>query len=268
MPKTTALTAKTADVQSLYEHSVQSVDEEVVFIDRAFRKHYGKKPLSIREDFCGSGALATEWVKSDDKRRAVGVDYDPKVLAWAEKRHRSTLTPAQQKRLVLKQQDVRTPLKERFDCVIAYNYSWWIFKEWKELVRYFKNARAGLGKEGLFFLDIFGGSLSTDVSLEPRKYKGFTYIWEQAAYNPIDGNFLAHIHFEFKDGSRINKAFTYDWRKWNIPEAREALLEAGFSAVDVYWEKADDKGYPTGEFAVRRVVEQESSYNAYIVART
>jgi hypothetical protein len=260
------LTAKTADVQDLYERSVQSPTEEVDFIHDAFVKKYRRAPLSMREDFCGSSALATAWVKSDDRRSAVGVDLDARVLRWAEAHHRAPLEKDQQRRLKLVRKDVREPLKQRFDCVVAYNYSWWIFKQQRELLRYFKNARRGMGKEGLFFLDTFGGSLADQISLEPRKYRNFTYLWEQASYNPIDGDFLAHIHFEFKDGTRIDKAFTYDWRFWRLPETRETLLEAGFSKVDIHWEVVDARGNATGHFRVARHVENTPSWNAYIVA--
>jgi len=260
------LTAKTADFQELYEQSVQSPEQEVDFIHRAYRKKNGRNCVSMREDFCGSAALATSWVRSDPLRTAVGIDLEPKVLAWAEKHHRSTLTPEQQKRLKLLEQDVRTPPKEKFDAVVAYNYSWWIFKTHKDLLKYFQSARKGTAKDGMFFLDIFGGSLGEQVSIEPRKYRNFTYIWEQASFNPIDGNFLTHIHFEFKDKTRLNKAFTYDWRLWRLPEAREILLEAGFSKVDIYWEDTDKRGNASGNFRIQKKVENESSWSAYIVA--
>ena len=36
------LTAKNADLHWLYEQSVQNVEAEVIFIDRVFRKEYGR----------------------------------------------------------------------------------------------------------------------------------------------------------------------------------------------------------------------------------
>ncbi len=49
------------------------------------------------------------------------------------------------------------------------------------------------------------------------------------------------IHFELPDGSRMDKAFRYEWRLWTIPEIREILQEAGFSKVTVYLEGDDDE---------------------------
>jgi hypothetical protein len=30
---------------------------------------------------------------------------------------------------------------------------------------------------------------------------------------------VCHIHFDFEDGSRLERAFSYDWRLWSLPEA-------------------------------------------------
>ena len=74
----------------------------------------------------------------------------------------------------------------------------------------------------------------------------FTYLWEQARYNPVTGYMRTHIHFEFPDGSRIRKAFSYQWRLWTLPEIRELLLEAGFHNPTVYSELMTDDGDGTG----------------------
>ena len=74
------LTAENADVFALYVESVQSPSEEVSFISRVFRKHYGRRPHALREDFCGSAALCAAWVKSDARRTALGVDGTMDVI--------------------------------------------------------------------------------------------------------------------------------------------------------------------------------------------
>jgi hypothetical protein len=83
---------------------------------------------------------------------------------------------------------------------------------------------------------------------ERRRQKGFTYVWDQVSYNPITGAKVCHIHFEFKDGTRMNKAFTYEWRLWTLPEITELLTEAGFKNVTVYWEGDDGDGGGSGIF--------------------
>jgi len=117
-------------------------------------------------------------------------------------------------------------------------------------------------------LDLMGGS---DVLIEEQedvhKYKGFKYVWEEARFDPLSHHCRFHIHFRFKDGSALEKAFTYDWRMWSIPEAREILLDVGFKEVHVYWEGIDpDTG--EGNDIYDRVTEAEADavWIAYLVA--
>jgi hypothetical protein len=73
------------------------------------------------------------------------------------------------------------------------------------------------------------------------------------------------IHFEFDDGSRINRAFRYDWRLWGLFELRDLLDDAGFSKTEVYWEGTDRQ---TGEgndvFRRRERAEDDPAWICYI----
>lgn len=75
-------TAKTADRHILYQLSVQDAAAEAGFLNRVFRKLRGREPESLREDFCGTALLCSEWVKYRN-RTAVGIDLDRSVLEWA-----------------------------------------------------------------------------------------------------------------------------------------------------------------------------------------
>src|ERR1700761_1540082 len=88
---TPRFSAKTADKHDLYQRSVQAPDFEVGFITRVFRKLRGRKPLSIREDFCGTALFCAHWVRSDEQRTATGLDIDPSVLEWGRKNHFASL---------------------------------------------------------------------------------------------------------------------------------------------------------------------------------
>jgi hypothetical protein len=88
-------------------------------------------------------------------------------------------------------------------------------------------------------LDCFGGSDAYRELKERTKLDGFTYIWDQAAYNPVNSDISCHIHFHFPDKSKLERAFTYDWRLWTLPEIRELLLDAGFSEVIIYAQAID-----------------------------
>lgn len=233
------LTAKNADRHDLYQRSVQSADFEIDFFHRVFKKQRGRAAYSLREDFCGTALLSTAWVESHKQRTAVGVDIDPKVLAWGAAHNIAPLKDAGT-RVLLQQQDVRQSGKQRFDIVNAMNFSYWIFKTRNDLRDYFRSARRSLVNDGIFFLDMYGGWDAQQPMCSPRKIKGgFTYVWDQASFDPITHDVVNHIHFEFKDGSKIHKAFTYEWRFWSLPEIKELLLEAGFKDVVVHWEKND-----------------------------
>ncbi len=134
------------------------------------------------------------------------------------------------------------------------------------MLQYFRRARAALETDGLFVLDAYGGYEAYKELRETTKCKGFTYIWQQEKYYPITGDMLCHIHFRFPDGSRIDKAFTYDWRLWTLPELRELLAEAGFSRVTAWWEGTAKDGTGNGVFTTETRGEADSAWIAYLIA--
>ena len=153
------------------------------------------------------------------------------------------------------------------DAVLAMNFSYQIFKTRDKLRGYFSKAREALADEGILFIDAFGGYDSFKEIREKRKFKHFKYIWEHARYNPINGDILCHIHFTFPDGSKLKKAFTYDWRLWTLPELQELLTEAGYSRVSVYWEETDeDSGEGNGHYSPATVGEADPSWVCFLVA--
>jgi hypothetical protein len=85
--------------------------------------------------------------------------------------------------------------------------------------------------------------------------------------DPITGRTLCYIHFRFPDKSRIDKAFTYDWRLWSIPEVRELLAEAGFSSSTVYWQGTDEDGDADDVFEPAEEGDADLAWIAYIVAQ-
>src|SRR6185295_9373814 len=71
------------DRHVLYEAAVQSVDHDLELFQRIYRRHRGLRFTRLREDFCGTAALACAWVRLHAANEAWGVDHDPKVLEWA-----------------------------------------------------------------------------------------------------------------------------------------------------------------------------------------
>lgn len=280
--------AERADRYVLYGLSVQEPANEAEFFTETFKKLNGRAPRLLREDFCGTHAICCEWVKLHEDNLAYGVDLDPEPLAWGEDQLHTQLTDAQRKRITLAEADVRTDnadapgsFSDGADVLAAQNFSFFLFKTRDELRHYFETARANLADGGIMVMDMMGGSdcyiedhtdtRTIEVEDKPLAeqlgYKKFKYLWEQARFNPITADALFHIHFKFKDGSRLDKAFTYDWRFWTLPETCELLREAGFTGVEVYWETEDEDGDGTGEFEPATTGAADPSWIAYIVAQ-
>lgn len=259
--------ADLADRHELYERSVQSVDTEVEFLRDTFRSLRGRPAESLREDFCGTAAAACEWVKDNPRHTAVGIDIDAEVLDWGRKHHIARLDDEARARVKVLQEDVMKAAVEPVDMLVAFNFSYWIFKSRAALREYFEIARAGLKNDGIFIVDAFGGSEAHDEMEEETEHDGFTYIWEQGSFDPITHDMECHIHFEFPDGSRLKRAFSYYWRFWMLPEIQELLLEAGFSKATVYWQQDDDDDdEEEGDYEPATRGEADPAWIAYVVA--
>ena len=266
--------ANNADRHILYQISVQDTDVELALMVEKYKAIRGKEPLSFREDFCGTALLSVDWCKSLSKRTAQGVDLCADTLAWGRQHNLDPAGEDVASRVELKLANVLEVSEPKVDVTCALNFSYSIFKTRGALRQYFEAARKGLKDDGLFMLDIFGGPEAIDTSEEDREVddETFEFVWDQDKYNPVTNEILCHIHFKFDDGSRIEKAFTYDWRLWTIAELNELLLEAGFSKVHVYWEEYvdddDDDEYleGTGNYIEVTEVEQQESWVSYIFA--
>ena len=116
-------------------------------------------------------------------------------------------------------------------------------------------------------LDAFGGYEAHQELEERTDHTKFTYCWDQSKFNPITNELTCYIHFEFKDGSSIQKAFEYNWRLWSLPEIKECLIEAGFGAIDFYMQGWDDeKDEETEEFFKMTSCDADPGWIAYIIA--
>lgn len=260
-------TAAESDRHELYELAVQEPDVECDFLDSLWKERRRRLASSLREDFCGTAIASIAWVKRRRTNTAVGVDIDPAVLRHAHDRIEKRLTTEQRQRLTILQGDVLTAKTPKVDCVVAMNFSYYLFKTRPALLNYFKAVKRALKPDGLFVMDAYGGSDSFLEQEETRDLDGYTYVWHTSHYNPINGDVLNHIHFRFPDGTEIKNAFTYDWRLWTLPEIQELLVEAGFRNVAVYWE-GTNRRTGEGDGVFKRTVKGDAcpGWIAYIVA--
>ncbi len=258
--------AKGADKYELYLQSVQAPDVDVTFFCRVYRNLFGVNPTRLREDFCGSFAVCCEWVKRHKDNEAWGVDLEPSCLDWGKEHILSKLSAGKQARVHPVLGDVRSADTGLAHVVAGQNFSFCLFKTRDELREYFKAAHSHLDDKGVLMLDLFGGYESLeDAHEEETEHDGFTYVWEQHKYDPINAFGTYRIHFRFPDKSEIKNAFTYDWRLWTIPEVREVLIEAGFDEVKVFWEGTDtETGLGTGRYHEATQGESDPAWTCYI----
>lgn len=260
--------ASRADRHSLYEQAVQDTDRDVRLMTWVFKQIRGYTPMRLREDFCGTAALCLSWVQSNPGREALGVDLCGDTMAWGKHKRIDPAGEEHAKRIVLHRDDVRAPAPGGFkaDLCTALNFSYNVFKTRADLLAYFTAVHQGLDRDGVFLIDLLGGSETMGEEFTDHDHGDFVYRWEQSRFNIIDHAITCHIHFLFPDDSIVENAFTYDWRLWTIPELRELMLEAGFSKVHFYWEKTDEDGDGTGEFYEPSYVENQEVWWTYMAA--
>ena len=262
-----------ADRHLLYQQSVQDVEAEIDFVEQTWSELRQRPAVFLREDFCGTANTACEWIIRDRNHQAIGIDLDEEVLDWGQANNLTELDEEQAERIELLHEDVLQVRPELADIILAMNFSYFLFLTRDDLRNYFENVLDGLVSDGILFLDAYGGYEAPMLLTEPRECQDqegndFTYIWEQAAFNPIDSCMTCHIHFEFPDKSKLREAFSYYWRLWTLPEIQEILYEAGFSQVDVYWEGTDmKKNEGNGIYTPSRTGEADPGWVCYLVAQ-
>lgn len=249
-----------------YNKSVQSADVDVKFFRDSYQELKGEMPRTFREDFCGTFKLSCEWSKLDKNFVAHGVDLDPEPINYGKENYLPDLTDDQRARVHIQEGNVLDGGLPQTDIIAACNFSYQIFKERKVLKDYFANAKSALNEDGIFILDIFGGSQCYEPNEEETEHDGFSYFWDQDSWDPVTNEAMFYIHFKPKGQKKVRQAFTYDWRLYSIPELKDILEEVGFRNVHVYWEGTDEDGEGDGEF--KRVTQGEDceSWVAYLVA--
>ena len=124
------------DLYALYEAAVQNVEADLDFVERVFRKEHGVSPRRLKEDFCGTALLATEWAKRGPQRRSIGVDLDAEALAWARRHNLGPAGPSVAGRVELVHADVLAPSDLRADVVCALNFSYFLLPTRQQLLAY------------------------------------------------------------------------------------------------------------------------------------
>ena len=257
---------KNFDKYRFYNKSVQSADVDVKFFRDTYMTLKKKKPIVFREDFCGTFKLSCEWVKLNSEFRSIGVDIDAEPIGYGKKNYLSKLKKDQQKRVKIINGNVLKQNGSGVDIIAACNFSYLVLKERQLLKKYFSNNLKTLNKDGIFILDIFGGSQCYEPNEEETEHDNFSYFWDQDSFDPVSNEAVFYIHFKPKGKKKIKEVFSYDWRLYSIPEIKDVLDEVGFRKTQVYWEGTDKNGEGDGEFKPVTRGEDCESWVAYIIS--
>ncbi|MBT3984312.1 MAG: class I SAM-dependent methyltransferase [Bacteriovoracaceae bacterium] len=260
----------TQDKYALYLCSVQDPLSDVERISNIYTELTEKNPEKLREDFSGTFALCCCWVQDEKNNSAIAIDIDENALSYGKENYYTHLSDDEKKRLnVLQQDSISTT--EKVDIIVAFNYSYCLFHQRSVLKQYFKHCLDSLDKDGILILDLFGGSDSEILETQVRQIhnndqiQNFDFEFVRESFNPISRKSHYHINFKYEDGPSIEKAFSYHFRMWTIPELRELMEEVGFSKSVVFWEGIGDDGFGNGEFHQSETEENTVNWNAFIV---
>lgn len=256
----------------LYELCVTEPLRLVRFLDAA----HGQKPRVLREDFCGSGALARGWADSHRVRRSIAVDIDPAVLSLAAAHPRVAPLVADAKRC-----DAKADIIAATNFPIGYQHSR------AALLQYLKAVRKSLNRNGVFACDLYGGrdafspgkiiQMLRAPKAAPWNGELVEYTFEQRAADPISGLVLDALHFRVWKKTNKSKtpdfelkdAFVYHWRLWSLPELADAMREAGFKSVEIH-DRLGDAIDSTGKLHLRPAGTEnplDENWVVYVVAR-
>lgn len=234
----------------LYQLCAQAPDLTARFLHAV----HGRNPTILRDDFAGPAAIARAWSQRVPGGRAVAVDRDPRALAHAGSHARVTPIVGDVVRC-----------RRKADIVAAFNFAVCELQERRTLVRYLKAVRASLRLRGIFACDLYGGDEAYAPRAYTRRLRGpngerITYTWRQVEADPATAMVRNTMSFRVQPRRRATRAtdrgsarsvasvtaalaskpyelrdaFVYHWRLWTFPELRDAMLEAGFRAVELH----------------------------------
>lgn len=248
---------------------MQSPRHVVSLLRAIYRDTTGTTPRILHEDFCGTAAVSRRFVedgaRAGEHWLALATDLDDTALYEAQRLldvTASGLSVCKHDCLSGLPAPVRssdpTPaiapsIAHAADIIWVGNFSIGYAHDRATLMRYLLHCKqrldagnAGFGG-GFLACDTYGGKGAFTLGSLERTHTAKTgeqirYLWQHEAADPRTGMVRNSISMRLlQDGEVIAeypRVFVYEWRLWSLAELREAMLEAGFTTIDVYKEVA------------------------------
>ena len=248
-----------------YKESVQNPADDIRFFKRVYKSFFKKEPRIFREDFCGTFYIGRHWVRQCPENRAIVIDKNKEPVEYGLRHHFADLSDSEKARLTVLNKDVLEKNLPGAELITVSNFSYFIFQQRAEMLKYFKNVRKALADPGMFIVDAVGGPDCQGLSEEKTVCGNFNYYWDQNYFNPVTNESRFYIHFKRKGEKKRERVFSYKWRLWSLPELKDILKDAGFSQVHVYWEGSDKKGGGNGIFRKVKKGDPCETWVAYLV---
>ena len=231
---------KTPSKHELYQKSVQNVKKESEFFRKVYRMIFNKVPTSFREDFCGTGLLSCEWVKSNVLNSAVGIDIDQETLDWGIQNNINNLTSGSD-RIKLLNHNVLDEFDatQKFHIINSLNYSHFLLPQRKQIIKYFSNVVKNLDSKGVFIIDFYGGShIYTDHKYQHSDTSDF-YEFSGKQMNIINNTSACCLNYKIKK-NKYKPLFSFNFRIYSIIELREAMEEVGLNSFKLFIKEMND----------------------------
>lgn len=248
---------KVWDKHELYERCVLDAAGTAVMLDSDYRRIRGRRASTMREDFAGTSAIAAAWAALRPENRAMAVDLDPEPQEWGRARH--IAGHPFESRVEVVTGNVLDENGKDFDLICAFNFSWQVFLTRPDLMAYLRRVRASLAPDGIFELDMYGGTNAITEQEERTRMGNVTYMWDQVEFDPTTAQTHCAIHFRLPDGKIMRNAFTYHWRLWGLRELIEIMEECGLRVIELQNEDSDEDDKGAGTYTpVKRIPNWES----------
>ncbi len=234
----TATKASLSNPFEIYQRAVQSPEADVALLQHIYTHSRGVSGYRLREDFCGTGLTLSHWIAQGKGFTGEGYDIDPAPVEWGLKNNFAGVgTVASSSTLQVA--DARSWSQISPDIRCAFNFSYWVFREQRQLLDYFSGVCADLADGGVFVIDVTGGIDCLSEEPYESDADGFTCVWQQSNFSPVDHSADLTLRFRFDDGSELDPPYRYRWRVWSIPELNQLLTQAGFSSTEIWWQNDD-----------------------------